>query len=154
MGYPITSTVWLSRQKARLAGHAAAPRYELATNFGVATARPFPRPYLAPFGQDNPPPRLVSRGLTVRSSRRVGDGSHLKLELADASGAVRGAIGFRLGERDPGTGARIDVAFTPTVSTTNVSPSQRPTESPMGDGASFAGWEAFMRIRRTLAFWS
>ncbi len=72
---------------------------------------------LAPFGQANPPPRLVSRGLTVRGSRRVGDGSHLKLELADATGATRGAIAFGLGDRDPGPGARIDVAFTPAVST-------------------------------------
>ena len=72
---------------------------------------------LAPFGQDNPAPRLVSHGLTVRGSRRVGDGSHLKLELADASGAVRGAIGFGLGERAPALGARVDVVFTPTVST-------------------------------------
>ena len=72
---------------------------------------------LAPFGQANPPPRLVSRGLTVRGSRRVGDGSHLKLELTDATGATRGAIAFGLGDRDPGPGARIDVAFTPAVST-------------------------------------
>ncbi|HVV83020.1 MAG TPA: hypothetical protein VHE35_08060, partial [Kofleriaceae bacterium] len=72
---------------------------------------------LAPFGQDNPAPRLVCRGLAVRSSRRVGDGSHLKLEVADGAGAVRGAIGFGLGERDPGMGARVDVAFTPSMST-------------------------------------
>lgn len=71
---------------------------------------------LAPFGQDNPPPRLVCRGVTVRASRRVGDGSHLKLDLTDGRGAMRGAIGFGLGERDPGAGATVDVAFTPTVS--------------------------------------
>jgi single-stranded-DNA-specific exonuclease len=71
---------------------------------------------LAPFGQENPPPRLVCRGATVKASRRVGDGSHLKLELADERGALRGAIGFGLGDRDPGVGAVIDVAFTPSVS--------------------------------------
>jgi single-stranded-DNA-specific exonuclease len=71
---------------------------------------------LAPFGQDNPPPRLVCRGVTVKASRRVGDGSHLKLELADGGGALRGAIGFGLGARDPGAGAMVDVVFTPSVS--------------------------------------
>ena len=72
---------------------------------------------LAPFGQENPAPRLVCRGVIVKASRRVGDGSHLKLELADDAGVMRGAIGFGLGERDPGAGARVDVAFTPAVST-------------------------------------
>ena len=71
---------------------------------------------MAPFGQDNPAPRLVCRGLTVRGTRRVGDGSHLKLELSDGA-AMLGAIGFGLGDRDPGLGARVDVAFTPSVST-------------------------------------
>lgn len=73
---------------------------------------------LGPFGQDNPAPLLVARGLEVRQSRRVGDGSHLKLELAcRATGAVRGAIAFGQGAADPGTGARVDVAFTPVRST-------------------------------------
>ena len=71
---------------------------------------------LAPFGQDNARPRLVVRGLRVRSSRRVGDGSHLKLEVeAPGGGAPRGAIAFGLGERDPGAGAVVDLAFTPVV---------------------------------------
>jgi len=72
---------------------------------------------LAPFGQDNRAPQLVARDVVVRSSRRVGDGSHLKLELEDGRGTVRRAIAFGLGDRDPGTGARIDVAFAPVVST-------------------------------------
>jgi single-stranded-DNA-specific exonuclease len=72
---------------------------------------------LAPFGQDNHAPRLVARNVIVRSSRRVGDGSHLKLDLEDDRGAFRRAIAFGLGERDPGAGARIDVAFAPQVST-------------------------------------
>jgi single-stranded-DNA-specific exonuclease len=71
---------------------------------------------LAPFGQGNLAPLLLTRGVLVRSSRRVGDGSHLKLEVEDA-GHIRGAIGFGLGEQDPGAGARIDVGFTPAVST-------------------------------------
>ncbi len=73
---------------------------------------------LAPFGQDNPAPLLVGRGLVVRSSRRVGDGSHLKLELAcPQTGATRSGIGFGLGADDPGEAARIDVAFAPARST-------------------------------------
>jgi single-stranded-DNA-specific exonuclease len=71
---------------------------------------------LAPFGQDNVAPLLVARGVHVRSSRRVGDGSHLKLEVED-HGQVRGAIGFGLAGDDPGTGAQVDLAFAPTVST-------------------------------------
>jgi single-stranded-DNA-specific exonuclease len=76
---------------------------------------------LAPFGQENGQPLLVARGVRVRSSRRVGDGSHLKLELEDPvhASSWRGAIGFGLGEHDPGLDARVDVAFAPVVSTWN-----------------------------------
>jgi len=76
---------------------------------------------LAPFGQENGQPLLVARGVRVRSTRRVGDGSHLKLELEDPvySSSWRGAIGFGLGEQDPGADARVDVAFAPVVSTWN-----------------------------------
>ncbi len=74
---------------------------------------------LAPFGQDNAAPRLVARGVRVRSSRKVGDGSHLKLEVEDAHGNVRGAIAFGQGEQDPGAGATVDLAFTPVVSEWN-----------------------------------
>lgn len=72
---------------------------------------------LAPFGKGNEQPVLVGRGLRVRDSRKVGDGSHLRLVLEDRGGAVRGAIAFGLGERDPGPGAAIDVAFSPGIST-------------------------------------
>jgi single-stranded-DNA-specific exonuclease len=74
---------------------------------------------LAPFGQDNAPPRLVARGLRVQSSRTVGDGTHLKLEVVDprdARAPVRGAIAFGQAASDPGAGATIDLAFTPAVS--------------------------------------
>lgn len=72
---------------------------------------------LAPFGKGNEQPVLVGRALKVRDSRKVGDGSHLRLVLEDRGGAVRGAIAFGLGERDPGPGAAIDVAFSPGIST-------------------------------------
>ena len=71
---------------------------------------------LAPFGQDNPPPLLVARGAVVTVARRVGDGSHLKLEVADGAAVVRSAIGFGLGEKDPGVGATVDLVFTPVLS--------------------------------------
>ncbi|MCE9579290.1 MAG: single-stranded-DNA-specific exonuclease RecJ, partial [Deltaproteobacteria bacterium] len=75
---------------------------------------------LGPFGQANAAPRLVARGVRVRASRRVGDGSHLKLDVVDArTGVSRGAIGFGFGDRDPGIGAIVDLAFTPTVSEWN-----------------------------------
>ena len=72
---------------------------------------------LGPFGQDNPAPLLVTRGAKVTQVRRVGDGSHLKLMLEDERRDVRGAIGFGLGERAVDVGARVDLAFVPTIST-------------------------------------
>jgi single-stranded DNA-specific DHH superfamily exonuclease len=74
---------------------------------------------LAPFGQDNAPPRLCARGLRVQSTRTVGDGTHLKLEVVDPRdprSTVRGAIAFGQAASDPGAGATIDLAFTPSVS--------------------------------------
>jgi single-stranded-DNA-specific exonuclease len=72
---------------------------------------------LAPFGKGNEEPVLMSRNLVVSSSRRVGDGSHLKLTLKDVQGRELSAIAFGMGERDPGSGARIDVAYVPAIST-------------------------------------
>jgi len=72
---------------------------------------------LAPFGKGNEQPILVGRRLHVRDSRRVGDGSHLKLVLEGAGGAVRSGIAFGLGDRDPGPGAAIDCAFSAAIST-------------------------------------
>jgi len=72
---------------------------------------------LGPFGQDNPPPVLVTRGVRVTAVRRVGDGSHLKLTLEDDRSTTRTAIGFNLGDREVDVGARVDLAFLPTIST-------------------------------------
>jgi single-stranded-DNA-specific exonuclease len=72
---------------------------------------------LAPFGQDNRPPALVARDVPVVSARRVGDGSHLKLELDDGRGGVRGAIGFGLGDAAVEAGARVGIRFAPSLST-------------------------------------
>src|SRR5207244_2005806 len=62
---------------------------------------------LAPFGQQNPAPLLVTRNARVTAARTVGDGKHLKLTLADDRSTVRGAIGFKLGEREVEVGARV-----------------------------------------------
>ncbi|HEX5063586.1 MAG TPA: single-stranded-DNA-specific exonuclease RecJ [Kofleriaceae bacterium] len=72
---------------------------------------------LGPFGQANPAPLLVTRGARVKEVRRVGDGQHLKLTLEDDQNVVRSAIGFKLGEREVEHGARLDLAFVPTIST-------------------------------------
>jgi single-stranded-DNA-specific exonuclease len=72
---------------------------------------------LAPFGKGNEQPILVGRGLRVRDSRRVGDGTHLKLVLEGAGGTIRAGIAFGLGDRDPGPGSAIDCAFSAGIST-------------------------------------
>ena len=72
---------------------------------------------LGPFGQDNPSPTLVTRNVRVTAARRVGDGSHLKLTVEDDRSTTRTAIGFGLGSRPIEVGARVDLAFLPTVST-------------------------------------
>lgn len=74
---------------------------------------------LGPFGQENPAPLLVTRNARVTQVRRVGDGSHLKLTLEDSEQTIRSAIGFKLGAREVDVGARLDLAFVPTVSTWN-----------------------------------
>jgi single-stranded-DNA-specific exonuclease len=93
---------------------------------------------LGPFGQENPPPILVARGLTVTAARRVGDGSHLKLTVEDDQHVVRDAIGFSLGDRPVEVGARIDVAFVPKVSTWQ---GRRSAELELADLASSADVE-------------
>lgn len=72
---------------------------------------------LAPFGKGNEEPLLMSRNVEVKDSRRVGDGSHLKLTLRDSRGRELSAIAFGLGEKDPGAGARIDLAYVPAITT-------------------------------------
>ncbi|WP_428265935.1 single-stranded-DNA-specific exonuclease RecJ [Haliangium sp.] len=71
---------------------------------------------LAPFGRGNESPLFGCRGMRVRTSRRVGDGSHLKLEVEDEHGNTRSGIAFGQGELDPGPGATIAAAFAPKVS--------------------------------------
>ncbi len=54
---------------------------------------------LDPFGEGNPEPVFASRGLRAVDVRAVGNGSHLKLQLADPAGVCSlGCIGFGMGE--------------------------------------------------------
>ncbi len=70
---------------------------------------------LSPFGKGNAEPLLMSRNVEVKESKKVGDGSHLKLILRDEQGRELSAIAFGLGDRDPGAGARIDIVYMPAV---------------------------------------
>jgi single-stranded-DNA-specific exonuclease len=71
---------------------------------------------LAPFGPGNAEPSFAVTGARVAESRRVGDGgAHLKLSLDDGT-SRESAIAFRMGDRDLGPGARVDVAFRPEIS--------------------------------------
>jgi single-stranded-DNA-specific exonuclease len=71
---------------------------------------------LAPFGPGNAEPAFAVAGARVSESRRVGEGgAHLKLTL-ECEGATKSAIAFRMGDRDPGPGAAVDVAFRPEIS--------------------------------------
>ena len=72
---------------------------------------------LAPFGQSNEEPVLVSRGVRVAESRRVGDGSHLKLLLAVGNATPVPAIAFGRGELELAPGDRVDALYSPGIST-------------------------------------
>lgn len=71
---------------------------------------------LSPFGQGNEKPLLGCRGMRVRESRRVGDGSHLKLSVEDQHGVLRDGIAFGQGSRELERGATIDATFVPMLS--------------------------------------
>ncbi len=72
---------------------------------------------LAPFGKGNAQPLFVSQNVEVRSTRKVGGGGHLKLTLVDSKGRELSAIAFGMGDRDPGPGAVVDIAYVPAIST-------------------------------------
>ena len=68
---------------------------------------------LGPFGEGNPEPVIVSRGLNAFNIRTVGGGGqHLRVDL-ESGGYSFPAIGFRLGGAPLGNGI-VDAAFTPT----------------------------------------
>jgi len=68
---------------------------------------------LAPFGKGNEEPLFLSRNLRVLNSKRVGDGSHLKMTLGDEKGTRHSCIAFGLGEQAPPEQACIDAVYAP-----------------------------------------
>jgi len=71
---------------------------------------------MAPFGQGNPEPTFLSRGVEVLERRTMGeDGRHLRLKLGDRhsdGGRVAWpAVAFGLGEADVREGQRLDVVY-------------------------------------------
>ncbi len=67
-----------------------------------------------PFGQGNPEPVFVSRGLEVGSASVVGkDGTHLRLFCRSTDGSARPFIGFGFASRaqDAARGSKIDIAY-------------------------------------------
>jgi len=71
---------------------------------------------MAPFGQANPEPTFLSRGVEVVECRTMGDdGQHLRLKLADRHGeggrVTWPAVAFGLGEADVREGQRLDVVY-------------------------------------------
>jgi len=76
---------------------------------------------LAPFGQGNPEPRLGTRGLSVVSSRIVGN-NHLKLRLKQENGTALDAIAFNRGRllgKQVRDGERLAIVFTPRANSWN-----------------------------------
>lgn len=67
---------------------------------------------LEPFGQGNPVPVLLVKGVDVADKRLIGDGKHLRLKLR-TGGNVVDAVFFGQGELEKyiRTGDRLDIAF-------------------------------------------
>ena len=67
---------------------------------------------LEPFGEGNRKPIFLARNMRVMSSRRVGDGSHLRLSVAESETELEwNAIAFRQGNNAGQARGEIDVAF-------------------------------------------
>ncbi len=66
----------------------------------------------APYGEGNPKPRFLVRGLSVLDTRLIGKTKdHLKLILGGQDGPLE-AIGFRQATEAPKVGTRIDAVGT------------------------------------------
>jgi single-stranded-DNA-specific exonuclease len=71
---------------------------------------------MGPFGEGNPQPTFLSRGVEVAECRIIGDdGQHLRLKLRDSQGTggrvTWPAIAFGLGEAGVREGQRLDVVY-------------------------------------------
>lgn len=92
------------------------PRLELELEVPLSAATPELHrwlSHLAPFGEANPEPLLLTRRVRVESARAVGpEGKHLRAVLVSEGGARLPAIGFGLGPRiGEAIGGARDVAF-------------------------------------------
>ena len=70
---------------------------------------------LEPYGVGNPQPLFMARQVGVRARRVVGE-SHLKL-LLEQDGRTLPAIGFGMSDQPVGEGDRLDILFSPMLST-------------------------------------
>ena len=67
--------------------------------------------YFQPYGQGNPEPTFLSRGVSVADTRLLGNnGQHLRLKLKDGP-VTWPAIAFGMGERAVEPGQRVDVVY-------------------------------------------
>jgi single-stranded-DNA-specific exonuclease len=90
-------------------------------DFSVLTQEVAPfLPRMAPFGERNPEPLLITRQVLAKSVRRVGNG-HLRLKLEQQGIALDG-IGFGLAGRELRPGELIDLAYHPFISEYNAAP--------------------------------
>ena len=106
----------LSRKaEAALRGRRLAPRLEIDAQIHldqVTEGLIRELDQLEPTGHENPSATFLSRNLKVLRCRRVGeDGRHLKLRVANGSGAQAEAIGFGLGDWAKAMPRRIDAAY-------------------------------------------
>jgi single-stranded-DNA-specific exonuclease len=64
-----------------------------------------------PYGQSNPEPTFLSRGVSVAETRRLGNnGQHLRLKLKDGP-VTWPAIAFDMGERAVEAGQQVDIVY-------------------------------------------
>ena len=75
---------------------------------------------LAPYGQENPPPAFMARGVQATSRQRMGtQGQHMRLQLRQ-SGTTWEAVAFNQSwPEDVAERGRIDVVYTPEINTFN-----------------------------------
>jgi len=74
---------------------------------------------LAPFGAGNPPLKLATRGVTLKSAAEIGrTKEHLRLTVEDENGDLQNILWWGgAGEPLPETGSRIDIAYSLRAST-------------------------------------
>jgi single-stranded-DNA-specific exonuclease len=102
----------------RLAGTELRPTLDIDSEISLGGLKPehfYLCQQLEPLGRGNPEPLFLSRGVTVRESRVVGDG-HLKLSLSDGR-YVWDGIAFGMGAHLQDVGSLLDVVYAPQVRT-------------------------------------